>query len=320
MVVHLESWVTQQYKEIGFGKDGNGPFIGKSALKKRLISCYPEHKKKIRQLVNSIKHQDVPARSVPPSKAVTTSSKMETPSTPTYGKPKMASQYPDSSQPKQVSPTKKSRISIISSQNSDSGIASYSEDENTLITFDTRSTRTMGFQNHSPKFEDGGASLDALLSTISRTRRTAETSSFGTLAKIPSNLKMIELKNFVSQAQDLNLAPQDEPEDGSSTLNLQLGLLNFSSAPGSSAEETSISGIKNAVLFSADILGYPHADELPQYGLLGSSESTPSTAILDSRIFLNTNVPYSAFVCGVQGSGKSHTTACMIGNPQSIAF
>jgi len=53
MVVHLESWVTQQYKEVGFGKDGNGPFIGKSALKKRLISYYPEHKKKIRQLVNS---------------------------------------------------------------------------------------------------------------------------------------------------------------------------------------------------------------------------------------------------------------------------
>lgn len=68
------------------------------------------------------------------------------------------------------------------------------------------------------------------------------------------------------------------------------------------------------------MLGYPGADELPQYGLLGSSEWTPSTAILDSRIFLNTNVPYSAFVCGVQGSGKSHTTACMIGNPRSIAF
>ncbi|KAG4434572.1 hypothetical protein IFR05_009958 [Cadophora sp. M221] len=232
MVVHLESWVTQQYKEVGFGKDGNGPFIGKPALKKRLISCYPEHKKKIRQLVNSIKHQDVPARSVPPSKAVTTSSKMETPSTPTYVKPKLASQYPVSLQPKQVSPTKKSKISIISSQNSDSGSASYSEDENTLITSNTRSTRTMGFQSHFPKSEDGGASLDALLSTISRTRRTAETSSFGTLAKFPSNLKMMELKKFVSQAQDLNLAPQDEPEDGSSTLNLQLGLLDFSSAPG----------------------------------------------------------------------------------------
>jgi len=232
----------------------------------------------------------------------------------TYGKLKMVSQYPVSSQPKQILPKEKSRISNISSQTSGSGFASYSEDENTLIPSDTRSTHTMGLQNHPPKSEDGGASLDALLSTISRTKRTAETSSFGTPAKMPSNLKIMELKKFVSQAQDLSLAQQEEPEDSSVTLNLQLGLLNFSSAPGSSAEETSIDGIKNAVLFSADILGSLDADKLPQYGLLGSSESILSTANLDSRIFLNTNVPYSAFICGVQGSGKSHTTACMIEN------
>ncbi|KAL2066032.1 hypothetical protein VTL71DRAFT_2103 [Oculimacula yallundae] len=318
MVVNLESWVPQQYKEIGFGKDGNGPFIGKSALVKRLTSRYPEHKKKIKQLVNSIGPQDVPARSTPLSKTGTTSSKMETTLQPSptlkYGKPAMVSQYPLSSQPKQVSSTKKPRISIISSQNSGSGYASDSEDEKTLITSNTRSTRTTGFQNHSFKSEDGGASLDTLLSAMSRTRRTAETSSFGTLAKISSNLKMMELNKFVSQAQDPNLAPQHEPEDSFSTLELQLGLLNSSSSLGSSAEEASISGIKNAVLFSADILGHPDADELPQYGLLGSSESTSSTANSDSRIFLNTNVPYSAFVCGVQGSGKSHTTACMIEN------
>jgi hypothetical protein len=51
--VHLESWVTQQYKEIGFGKDGAGPFIGKAALKQRLISQYPVHKLRIKQLVNA---------------------------------------------------------------------------------------------------------------------------------------------------------------------------------------------------------------------------------------------------------------------------
>ncbi|KAJ5847558.1 hypothetical protein N7455_011515 [Penicillium solitum] len=34
----------------------------------------------------------------------------------------------------------------------------------------------------------------------------------------------------------------------------------------------------------------------------------------DCRIMLNANIPFSAFVCGVQGSGKSHTTACMIEN------
>ena len=47
----------------------------------------------------------------------------------------------------------------------------------------------------------------------------------------------------------------------------------------------------------------------PQYALLGGI----TTAIPDSRVMLNTNIPFSAFVCGVQGSGKSHTAACMIG-------
>lgn len=51
--VHLESWVKQQYKEIGFGRDGNSPFIGKAALKQRLISRYPMHKLRIRQIVNT---------------------------------------------------------------------------------------------------------------------------------------------------------------------------------------------------------------------------------------------------------------------------
>ncbi|CAI7667581.1 unnamed protein product [Penicillium discolor] len=34
----------------------------------------------------------------------------------------------------------------------------------------------------------------------------------------------------------------------------------------------------------------------------------------DCRIMLNANIPFCAFICGVQGSGKSHTTACMIEN------
>ena len=33
-----------------------------------------------------------------------------------------------------------------------------------------------------------------------------------------------------------------------------------------------------------------------------------------SKLFLNTNLPFSAFVCGVQGSGKSHTTSCILEN------
>lgn len=85
------------------------------------------------------------------------------------------------------------------------------------------------------------------------------------------------------------------------------------SAEDESSADTSISGVKNAVLFSADVLERPDKDDLPQYGLLGSCDPNPSATVMDPRLFLNTNVPFSAFVCGVQGSGKSHTTACMIG-------
>ena len=34
----------------------------------------------------------------------------------------------------------------------------------------------------------------------------------------------------------------------------------------------------------------------------------------DKRLFVNMNAPWSAFVCGSQGSGKSHTLSCMLEN------
>lgn len=113
--------------------------------------------------------------------------------------------------------------------------------------------------------------------------------------------------------EDFNSTLQRKTEDALSILNLQLGLLNLGPGRDESGEEPSIGGFKNAVLFSGDALGHPNQDDLPQYGLLGSFNPTDSTTISDSRLFLNTNIPFSAFVCGVQGSGKSHTTACMIG-------
>ncbi|KAF2649159.1 hypothetical protein K491DRAFT_611390 [Lophiostoma macrostomum CBS 122681] len=64
--------------------------------------------------------------------------------------------------------------------------------------------------------------------------------------------------------------------------------------------------IRHAPLLSEDILLEAHKDILPQYGFLGVNQK--------SKIFVNTNIPFSAFICGVQGSGKSHTTACLMEN------
>lgn len=52
--------------------------------------------------------------------------------------------------------------------------------------------------------------------------------------------------------------------------------------------------------------------DLPQYGLMGTHDQNIHNP--RSKLFLNTNVPFSAFVCGVQGSGKSHTTSCILEN------
>ena len=64
--------------------------------------------------------------------------------------------------------------------------------------------------------------------------------------------------------------------------------------------------LRHAPLIAANMIAPGTRKMVLQYGLLGSYEK--------ERIFLNTNIPFSAFVCGVQGSGKSHTSACILEN------
>lgn len=53
----------------------------------------------------------------------------------------------------------------------------------------------------------------------------------------------------------------------------------------------------------------------PQYGLLGlqipEDDRTPDHRQL---IYANVSAPWSAFICGTQGSGKSHTLSCLLEN------
>ncbi|KAF8181950.1 hypothetical protein K438DRAFT_1601130 [Mycena galopus ATCC 62051] len=46
------------------------------------------------------------------------------------------------------------------------------------------------------------------------------------------------------------------------------------------------------------------ATDFPSRGLLGTSAG--------DRVYINTNTPSSAVICGVQGSGKSHTVSCLL--------
>lgn len=82
---------------------------------------------------------------------------------------------------------------------------------------------------------------------------------------------------------------------------------------------------KVAPLFTTKVHAYTaqHIDAVhaevpciyPQYGLLGSIfNHSDDLLTLQKLIFGNTSEPWSAFICGSQGSGKSHTLSCLLEN------
>ena len=77
------------------------------------------------------------------------------------------------------------------------------------------------------------------------------------------------------------------------------------SATDEEAKTTPILSLK--VLLSA-LRGYT------QFGLLAGRKDISSELVEPTSIplFLNTNAPWSAFICGSQGSGKSYTLSCML--------
>ncbi|KAI0430898.1 hypothetical protein F5Y09DRAFT_355490 [Xylaria sp. FL1042] len=80
--------------------------------------------------------------------------------------------------------------------------------------------------------------------------------------------------------------------------------------------------IATAPLFTNPVLKYAKGlktsespQPLPQYGLLaGNVESLHEYSFEDSQIFYNVATPSSVFICGSQGSGKSHTLSCILEN------
>lgn len=85
--------------------------------------------------------------------------------------------------------------------------------------------------------------------------------------------------------------------------------------------------VRTTPLFSGETLDKSRTGTFQQYGLLGKKISDIESEYLprlmaqtlsldeeDPRIFLNVNAPWSAFICGSQGSGKSYTLSCMLEN------
>jgi Cdc6-like AAA superfamily ATPase len=59
-------------------------------------------------------------------------------------------------------------------------------------------------------------------------------------------------------------------------------------------------------------------DVFTQYGLLAGrsseNDAKPTDCDFDPRLFYNIAAPSSVFICGSQGTGKSHTLACLLEN------
>ena len=113
-------------------------------------------------------------------------------------------------------------------------------------------------------------------------------------------------------------------------IRFQMSLLSVSSDK-DQARQVQLEEIRTAPLFSAAAAdgvdaAHPGDGIFPQFGLLGRALDTYNasdpeddsqspkrmTESAASRLFLNVNAPWSAFICGSQGSGKSHTLSCML--------
>ncbi|GJE88802.1 hypothetical protein PsYK624_048890 [Phanerochaete sordida] len=83
---------------------------------------------------------------------------------------------------------------------------------------------------------------------------------------------------------------------------------------------------RTAPVFTGDVLNHSSSGTFPQRALYGhvvtpdACDKSPERAV-----YINTNAPFSALICGLQGSGKSHSTSvilesCLIEDPRSGAL
>ena len=86
-------------------------------------------------------------------------------------------------------------------------------------------------------------------------------------------------------------------------------------------EEDELNEIKATPIFTEAVREYAHSlaanlkdKPFAQYGLLAGDISGLTPASSDNRLFWNISAPSSFFICGSQGSGKSHTLSCLLEN------
>ncbi|OBT88915.1 hypothetical protein VE02_01899 [Pseudogymnoascus sp. 03VT05] len=134
-----------------------------------------------------------------------------------------------------------------------------------------------------------------------------------------------------SSSSTWSKVPEQTPEvtEDARLFDYHLDLLRSGSGSGQQGRQD----VTTAPIFAMPVLKHAESEAVaagnpspvfPQYGLLaGMTEGAPNesksedgdrSSIHDPRIFFNVAAPSSTFICGSQGSGKSHTLSCLLEN------
>lgn len=119
----------------------------------------------------------------------------------------------------------------------------------------------------------------------------------------------------VSSSSSSSLASTNNTD---STLNAHMKLFSLDDG------DEDIEELAASPLFTHSVLNYGSSLEtspFTQYGLIGGvienngmAYSNVEPVAKDHRLYFNATAPSSIFICGSQGSGKSHTLSCLLEN------
>jgi hypothetical protein len=156
-----------------------------------------------------------------------------------------------------------------------------------------------------------GNKLDKRGNRVSAASVTATSLSSSSKDESPS----AEDDTSEESSQEERTGESDLTGDEDSTLNTHLGLLQRL------PELDELNEIKTTPIFTEVVRKYARSlasatDDKPfsQYGLLAGDLSGNTDQGSDPRIFWNIAAPSSFFICGSQGSGKSHSLSCLLEN------
>ncbi|KAI9778835.1 MAG: hypothetical protein M1816_003899 [Peltula sp. TS41687] len=347
-VSNLESWIRQQYYQVGL--NDRGQFIGKRPFKKKLLVYYPTRECEIVQIVNKMMRDGMPSTkpTTPPAcRKLALSGLAVGPcvlkkATKNVQQPrKTIEEHKPETTESRARPTaihvaddaKPPNFVWINPQTSDTDIivitngVVQSQPAKLLQSPVNRSLENAGdryvLQNHIISSTTACTISLQTPEDYPNTPREVFKADGGSstlnnhnfLESITVNSKILELQKFIESPESND--GEDATLDASHALSTQMSLFDFNEANVLDKADPSSSVIKNAVLFSKKLLERQVQSHLPQYGLLGILN--PNIPIdfeeaRNSQVYLNTNIPFSAFICGVQGSGKSHTLSCLIEN------